>query len=580
MKISVVGHADISGEDNDAQYSYGKARSKRFMIVEHGDLKLQWNFPPRTWNTDPDTNAEAFDQINLYFAQLPEHVQQSIFNEYANIHEVLRSTNMQQDDCEGLIEAIRPMAGRLFSQINPDNFYNWVWVFLKPRIPSEMAIVFNADTMPGTRERTYLLEDYKGLIPLAIVVRAACPFWFDFAALTKGQLSREHKDMLAYSLIEQAWPAQCKAMKRLEEFVDHTVGADRNNPAATLMGIGSDDFVYWALSSLVINRLPIVDVMGTSNLTPVVSALYNYVRHRVTTIASSQPAIRNKFAETTYTTDENNQSFLEGFRNRIALTVGQEALGDYYLERQLELIYSFDSYGTPDYARFSQLEEEYSLLNRVAPGIDLGLVMDSLESVKVLQNVTLSEEQITIAAWLFHPYSQVRTVGNFLKERVIALLGLAQAVLLHHGKNDLAKLVSAVYESVDNGSGTHFFGEAIAPLRAAERENYRAVFPMEQRNKKKPKNFVIDDVYALVNSLQDYDINCTFSEATLKKVQGNNPNRTYLLRKDAVVMFMDYAKWLAERPMVRIDPDQIYQRLTGIKAGIEPAAEIGTAGNY
>lgn len=572
MRIRVVGHAEASGDDFEAQYSMGKARSKRFMIVEHGQNQLQWNFPPRTWNTDPDTNAEAFDQINLYFAQLSEPEQVAIYNEYANIHEVLRSTNMQQDDCEGLIEAIRPMAERLFGHIDPTRFQNWVWAFLKPRTPAEMAVVFNADTMPGTRERTYLLEDYRGLIPLAIVVRAACPFWFDFAALTKGQLSREHKDMLAYSLIEQSWPAQCKAMKRLEEFVDHTVGNDRNNPAATLMGIGSDDFVYWAMSSLVINRLPIVDVMGTSNLTPVVSALYNYVRHRVTTIASSQPAIRNKFAETTYSTDENNQSFLEGFRNRIALTVGQEAQGDFYLERQLQMI----TPGLAGLGDFGEYEQEYSLLQRVAPGIDPMLVMDALTSASALQNVTLSEEQITIAAWLFHPYSQVRTVGNFYKERVIALLGIAQAVLLHHGKNDLAMLVTSAYEQVDNTGGTHYIGESIAPLRANDRANYASVFPLEQRSKKKVKNFVIDDVYELVSSLQDYDINCTFSDATLRKVQGNNPNRTYLLRRDAVVMFMDFAKWLAERPVIRIDPDEIYRRLTQGKMGVIP----NTAGNY
>lgn len=571
MRIRVVGHAEASGDDFEA-YSMGKARSKRFMIVEHGDTQLQWNFPPRTWNTDPDTNAEAFDQINMYFAQLSEPEQVAIFNEYANIHEVLRSTNMQQDDCEGLIEAIRPMAERLFSHIEPTRFHNWVWAFLKPRIPAEMATTFNADTMPGTKERTYVVEDYRGLVPLAIVVRAACPFWFDFAALTKGQLSREHKDMLAYSLIEQAWPAKCKAMKRLEEFVDHTVGADRNNPAATLMGIGSDDFVYWAMSSLVINRLPIVDVMGTSNLTPVVSALYNYVRHRVTTIASSQPAIRNKFAETTYSTDENNQSFLEGFRNRIALTVGQEAKGDFYLERQLQMI----TPGLAGMGDFGPFEQEYALLQRVAPGIDPMLVMDALTSANQLQNVTLSEEQITIAAWLFHPYSQVRTVGNFYKERVIALLGIAQAVLLHHGKNDLAMLVTAAYEQVDNSGGMHYIGESIAPLRANDRANYAAVFPMEQKSKKKVKNLVIDDVYALVSSLQDYDINCTFSDATLRKVQGSNPNRTYLLRRDAVTMFMDYAKWLAERPIIRIDPDEIYRRLMGDKIGVAP----NLAGNY
>lgn len=573
MKIRVIGQADVDDNENESAYTYGKSRSKRFIIVEHGGNQLQWNFPPRTWNTTPDANADAFEPINAYFAQLDEATQLAIFEQYRKIHDVLRATNMQQDECEDLIEAIRPMAAELFSHIEPMHFYNWVWTSLRPTIPASAATVnFDPNTMPGTRERTYLLEDYKGLIPLAIVVRAACPFWFDFAALTKSVLSREHKDQLAYSLIEQSWPALSKAMERLEQFVDHTVGNDRNNPAAVFMGIGSDDFVYWILSGLVIHRLPTVDALGVDTATPVVSALYNFIKTRINTITSSQPAIKNKFAETSYSADENNQSYLEGFRNRIALTVGQEALGDHYLERQVDLIRA----GVVD---------PHSLLERVAPGINYSLVEDALESSKVLHDVMLTDEQITIAAWLFHPYSQVRTVGNLLKERVVHLLALAQAVLLHHGKVDFAKLVTARYEPIDNSSEGQTFttvGESITPLRASDREAYRSVFPLEQRgrNQKKVRNFVFDDVYELVRTLQEYDITCTFSNATLAQIQGNNPNRKYFLRKDAVTMFMEYAKYLAERPLVRIDPDAVYQKLIGNPTASTLIDSAGLAGNY
>lgn len=579
MKIMVIGQSDITGEKDEGAYSYDKTNRRRFIIVEHGDEKLQWNFPPRTWNQEIDTNVGAFDQINAYLVLLDEATQAAIFAEYKNIFTVLRSINIRHDECETLIEAIRPHAQRLFSYIDPHHFSEWVWNKLRPIIPATAsAIKFDPNTMPGTRERTYLRDDYMGLIPLAIIVRMACPFWFDFLALTKGQLNPEHKDMLTYSLIEQAWPAKSPALKRLEEFVDHTVGNDRNNPAATLAGIGTDDFVYWALASLVINRLPIVDVMGWNHATPVVSALYNYVRHRVSTIGSSQPAIKNKFAETSYSADENNQSYLEGFRNRIALTVGQESYGDYYLERQMKLILGNNAIDLED---FNLLEQEYSLLNRVAPGIDPELIVDALASTKVLHSIALSDEQINIASWLFHPYSQVRAVGNLFKERVVVMLALAQAVLLHLGKNDLAILVSAGYERVDSSGHNHFIGESVSPLRANERENYRATFPLEQRpNSKKTKNFVFEDVYRIVRELQDYDINCTFSEATLRKIQGNNPNRKYSLNRNSVHMFMEYVKYLAERPIVRIDPDAIYQRLlqenmTNISTTVMGSHDVG-----
>lgn len=558
MKIRVVGQSAVSGDDVDDVGVLGKSKSRRFILVEHGDeIPLQWNIPPRSWtvtaNSTEETNADVFDQINAYFAILPMETQAAIFEEYRNIHDVLRATNMQQDECVDLILAIRPIAERLFSHIDPAHFSNWVWTYLRPRIPATIKSAFDADTMPGTSERTYVIEDYKALIPLAIIVRMACPFWFHFATITAKELSRELKDIHTLSLIENAWPVHTHAMKRLEQFVEHTVQpADRNNPAATLMGISSDNYVYWILSGMVISRLPTVDVLGTNPDAPVVGALYNFIVSRVNSVVSSQPAIKNKFAETSYSSDENNQSYLEGFRNRIALTVGQEAYGDYYLERQIEMVMRGE-------------RDPYSMVERIAPGIDYNLIIDAITSAKAaLINDVPVDEQITIAACLFHPYSQVRTVGNLLNERVVSLLGLAQAILLHHDKQDLALLVTAKYErkSADrDADATFYVGDVIASLRASEREAYRPIFPMEQRSRKKVRNFVFDDVYTLVHSLQEYDITCTFSDETLRRVKGNNPNRQYFLRRDAVTMFMEYMKWLATREIVRIDPDAIYQQL-------------------
>ena len=85
-----------------------------------------------------------------------------------------------------------------------------------------------------------------------------------------------------------------------------------------------------------------------------------------------------------------------------------------------------------------------------------------------------------------------------------------------------------------------------------------------------------------MHSLQEYDITCTFSDETLKRVKGNNPNRQYFLRKDAVTMFMEYAKWLATRQLVRIDPDNVYQQLLQgtMNTGGNAQPVLDLPGNY
>lgn len=572
MKISLMNQAELTGASN-VDNSYGKSASRRFIVTEHNNERLHWNMQSRTWSSkDTETMAvfsSAFDQINQYFAYLPEAQQQRIFNKYAEIHGVLRSVTRVADQCEDLVAAITPMVEDLYNCINQEHFYNWVWNVLRPPIPqSSSAKVFDPETMPGTRERTYLYDDYLNLIPTIIASRVVCPFWFDFVELTYDNVNKEHRELVPFGLLSDTWLVKSPGMLRLEEFVDHTVGNEKYNPAAILLGIGSSNFVYWIIAALVINRIVTVDVMGLRPDKQVVSALYNFIVTRVSGLYSSQPNVNNKFAESSYASDENNQSFLEGFRHRIELTPGQEADGDYYLERALDKLLA----GTRD---------PLDLLERVAPGIDHRLVRDSLASATRMDISLVCDAQINMAAWLFHPYSQVRASNNFRSERILTLLGLAQAVLLHQGKVDLATLVTGQYVRTVNDGSIHVLGETVATLKANEREVYRATFPMEKitRNQNKTTNYVMEDIYALVLSLQDYDISCTFSPETLAKVQGDNTSRRYFLKKNAVSMVMDYAVELANRPIIRADPDLIYQQLIAKTAGVE-FVNSGPSGSF
>lgn len=562
MKISLMNQAELSG-DNSLNNSYGKSASRRFIVTEHNNQRLHWNMQTRTWSSKDiaamNVFSTAFDQINQYFAYLPEQQQQAIFNKYKEIHNVLRSVTRVADQCEDLVAAITPIVTELFNCINPEHLSNWVWNVLRPPIPaSSTAKTFDRDTMPGTRERTYLYDDYIGLIPAVIAFRMVCPFWFDFVELTYDNVNKEHRELVPYGLLSETWLVKSDAMLRLEEFVDHTVGNEKYNPAAILLGIGSSNFVYWIISALVINRIVTVDIMGLRPDKQVVSALYNFIVTRVSGLYSSQPNVNNKFAESSYASDENNQSFLEGFRHRIELTVGQEADGDYAIERVLDQLLK----GSRD---------PLDILERVAPGIDHNLVRDALATATRLDIGLVCDAQINFAAWLFHPYSQVRASNNFHSGRILTLLGLAQAVLLHQGKVDLAMIVTAQCVRAVNDGSVHVLGETIATFKASDREVYRSTFPLEKptRNPTKPINYVMEDIYKLVLSLQDYDITCSFSDETLAKVQGTNTSRRYFLKKNAVTMVMEYAVELANRPIIRADPDLIYQQLAARMAGAE-----------
>lgn len=455
---------------------------------------------------------------------------------------------MTDGDVQGIIESIRPIAANIFALINEEDLFEWTWRSLRPRISEDIKEEFT-ESMPGTAERTYLLHDYRDLIPLSIVIRLACPFWFEFAYLTRDGLNREYRDVFAYSLIQDAWPASCRAMQRLEVFTDHTIGNDRYSDAAILSGIASEEFVYWALSSTVVKRLTFVDVMGYPESTPVVSALFNHIRYRVTSVTTSSPQVTHKYATDSGSGDENNLSFLEGFRNRQAMSIGQESVNIVYLE-------------DVTIEKLKQgIIEPYSLLDRVAPGISTDLVLDALESAQRLYQASIRDEQVLLAAWLFHPYSQARAVGNFNKQQTIHLLALAQAVYLHFGELDLARLVTAEFKTVDSVTGIRRMGDAIDGLRPADREAFRQFFPIEQPGGKKTKNLVVMNLENFVKNLDQYEIETTFSTATLTATQGSNASRAVFLPHNFAKQFVEFVRKLSERPLIKLSPDDVYTRL-------------------
>lgn len=557
MELRIIRQSDLDG-DSGTDYAFvsNAQTRRRLIVIDHKNEQLQWSIPARVWSTThrggDDADGQVFEEINRYISILPSQSQDAMFETYRAINDILKGTELiGPDSIEQLIIQITPLATKLFSYINQNHFSEWVWRTLRPSIPSDIKDKFDS-SMPGTPERTYLSGDIYELIPLILIVRLASPIWLDFTDVLKEEMQSDKKEEYAYSLIDGSWVASCNAMKRLSVFIDHTLGNEKFSDAAVIRGLGSAGYVPWVLSGMVVKKLPIIDVMNKTAETPVVSALFNYVRYCIQSVNTSGPRVNAKFVDTGGD-GESNLSYLEGFRNPLQLSEGDKQCNDYYMETQFE-------------EAMKGIIKPMSMLGRIAPDIDPALIADAYRSAKRLENQAITEEQEALAAWLFHPYNQVRATGNFHKERIIQMLAMAQAVFLHQGKVDFAKLVTARYTQTAASEGAHVIGSSVDTPKAAERDAFREFFPLEKTfsGNKKPRNDAYDDIERLVRNLQTYDIFFTFSEETMKRIQGSNTNRRYYLKKNMMSMVMDYAKELAVRPIVRIDPMMV---LASIKNG-------------
>lgn len=546
--------------------SEGSTAGRYITITHPGQPTLEWSVPSRIWTAAPDRGQmkdnAIYSQVNLYLKSLPEEKQLAIYQVYAEQFKFLNSIGAAVDqNIEYIIARLRDLMAQLYSHIEEQHFYNWVWSVLAPTIPSDIKQFFEPG-MPGTRERTYLVNDYRGLIPLLLAVRFATPVCMQFMVLAEETLPENHRDTFTYSLLSKTWISRCEAMKRLHSFTDKTIGSNRFQEVAIHEGISSEDYVYWTLASMMVRKAPVIDVSGTVGSPSVVSVLWKFIDNKPDSLASSGPKIRFKENPSDSGDGDNNASVLEGYRTRQQQSTGQRMLNPFYLQRHITML----EQGTV---------LPMSMIARVCPDFDVELYKDALSTAQSLMNAELTHEQTTLACWLFDPYLAARSIGNIRKGDVIKLLAMAQTVFLQQGRFWLAVLVTANYSLPP--AGTFFTNNMINPPISRYEEFYK-LFPLQKESRSsvraatnsvivKAHNYAQATIADIVAGIERYVATRTISDAAIDKYAPEGASRRFLqipYPKDLKLQIMEYAEYLATRPLVKIDPNEVFTKLTGL----------------
>ena len=539
----------------------------RYITTKHADLPaLEWAVPSRIWTAAPDReqmkNNAIYNSVNLYLASLPEESQRAMYGVYSDVFTFLNSIN---GDIEQLIpyiiQRIRAKMKELYSYINEQHFYNWVWGSLMPTIPSDIKQLFEPG-MPGTRERTYLVPDYRGLIPLLLGVRFATPICMQFMVLSEEPLPENRRDTFAFSLLADTWVAKCEAMKRLHLFTEKTIGNDCYQDVAIHEGISSADYVDWTCTSMMIRKAPVINVSGTLGTPAVVSVLWKFIDNKPDSLASSGPKIRFKDTPSDGGDGDNNASVLEGYRTRQQLPIGQRILNPFYLQRTIEQL----DKGILDPLNF---------VARVCPEFDVELYKDAVSSVQALMTAEITDEQAAITSWIFHPYLDARSVGNFRKAEMLHLLAMAQTVLLQQGRFWLAVLVTANYTLPPEGK--FYANTSMINPPIARYDQFVKLFPLQKESRSSVRaasnsvvvrahNYAQTTISDIVAGIERFVATRTISDVAMARFIPAGTNRRFMqipYPKDLKLQLMDLCEYLAVRPLVKIDPNVVLAKLTG-----------------
>jgi len=467
-------------------------------ITSHKGIDIYWNtsqFDKTSFSGDYD----IFEQINGYWAYLPEATQDMIFSIYQRI----RSVFDEAGDSESLTAQLRGPIAELYRFHNQDDLHHWASFHADLRIPSSIKNESSPDLPP---ERTYLQNDYRQLVTLAISLRPMLPIWGEFIFMTRKEHGSVFKELYAAQLLRLSNIVHSEAYGRLKKFVEFSIPQDKSISSAILGGIGSQKFPEWLMGLVLVRRLSVGDVRGLDPVSHLVTFTFKYIQQKVKGHDSNfEGVVKDKPTVDDRSEGENNISVAEGYKIK-----EQTAAGDIVVQ----------SWYTEDIERMAL---------KVDPSLDLRILNKSIQSTRLLANAQIHECQTTLMQWVMADALSPRGLLRLNKEAILRVMAATQAILWHQGYLELAALVSAIAQDND---GEQFVsgGESKARLTKDQVEVLNRLYPHHRRTGGRSKttrqpNAAITALENVNDLFSEFDWKLTLPIEWLERVTGRRDRR-------------------------------------------------------
>ena len=422
----------------------------------------------------------VFDQLNKYWAQLPENKQLEIYSVYREV--------VQMFGCfwekGSFVDGLNGLCVKLIDLHPYDDVYDFMRYRLDTfSIPSSIDASYIDDVdKRWTRKQTYLANDYAGLVCISIILRAMLPVWGEFITNTRNEVGTQFKEYYAFKLVLRSELFNTPAFIRLSEYIEATVGANKENNLAIIEGISSEDYLLWMTAMVCVRRLTLGDISGRDPKAHIVTFIHKFIQSR-TSDSDVSPDSKLKFKRTGDggTDLEAKLSSLERYKVKRNISIGSE------MEMEVGLA------------------DTVAVAKQICPDIDLGLLARSVESASILNNQRLLDPQINLMRWVMSPAVSAKGILYLSKETIVRMLGITQAILITRGYPTLGLLTTAY---VNQSATEHFVTPMFTKSRIPEelRKRLDEVYPYmrnSQRNKQQNKsnNLVLKTIEHLDDEL-------------------------------------------------------------------------------
>lgn len=497
------------------------------VIITHNNEELNWMIG--SFDKESFTKFDVFEHINNYWSKFSVADQDNVFNAYKDIRYAFDNIW----DRNKLTSELYILVAKLLDLHDLDDAHHWIMFHSGVYFPENLDVEYIASNdRPGSREQTYLKQDYSKLVALTLVLRTMIPIWGEFICRTRQEAGTIYKEYYAFQLICKSKLAYSDAVNKLTTYIEYSIIPDKSKSTAIIEGISTEDFPIWILGLVLVRRLCVGDIRGVEPKATLITFIYKFITQKIKGSDNNFGGmVKDKIFEESSSEGDANISKLEGYKAKQEIASGDIVLLEYSM-RDLE-----------------------PLALKLAPTIDLALLHKALETSQPLNSSMILDPQVILLQWVLKPVISTRGILFLSKSTIVKALALCQAVLWHRGHHALAGLSTAVVNQ--NQDEIQISGvDSRARIPKEMLEEFAKYYPFTKRvggkqKLLKPINQAVVSVDNMAELLSNHDWVFTLDEKLIPFISEGNTNRRYSIPHNIKIMLASLVLELARRDWKR-----------------------------
>ena len=291
----------------------------------------------------------------------------------------------------------------------------------------------------GTREQTYLKDEYLELIALSQILKTVIGPIGQFANDNIMELNPKniHHSLSGFFLDHPI--AESRPFIKLQGLIRKIMETlSRNKDESDIRtienGIAKEDIPIAALATAMVQKVAMAVVMDDNETKNIITRTYNFINNKLQNKGDTSTAIRPKVGSVDMDSGDNDaESKMEQFRIVSNLPNGSVVELNWSAKREIIAI-----------------NKRYNFYNKE----DEIIYRDALVFTEILRTSRLNQTQMILLSWIFKDIIDPRSIMYIQIDGIVNLIASAFVYLWKHGFKDLALLITS--RSISNVDSLEF----------------------------------------------------------------------------------------------------------------------------